>query len=144
MPLQMIVCWISQWSSSGLGLNVFSNWFHKHGETHRTRRVVYTVHTYYIILVFVFFSQKRWENKVQSIKKKRKQQGKSCSLYCRAVCTTRNFYVPKNPRFIIESGFKSRAVYDGSCTVVGTQNMQYEDYQSTLSKRRCLKMRFYK
>ena len=35
-------------------------------------------------------------------------------LYCRAVCITRNFSESQNLRFIIESGFKSRAGYDGA------------------------------
>ena len=42
---------------------------------------------------------------------------KSLGLYCRAVCITRNFSEPQNPRFIIESGFKSRAGYAGTRTV---------------------------
>ena len=33
------------------------------------------------------------------------------------VCITRNFSEPQNLRFIIESGFKSRAGYNGGCTV---------------------------
>ena len=36
-----------------------------------------------------------------------------CGLYCRAVCITN-----QNPRFIIESGFKSRAGYNGARTVI--------------------------
>ena len=69
------------------------------------------------LLVFVFFSQKRGENKVQSLNlSKRENNGeKSCGLHCRAVCTTRNFSEPKNPRFIIKRSFKSRAGYDGAC-----------------------------
>ena len=34
-----------------------------------------------------------------------------------SVCFTRNFPEPQNPRFIIESGFKSRAGYNGARTV---------------------------
>ena len=40
-----------------------------------------------------------------------------CGLYCRAVCITRNFSELQNPRFIIESGFKSRADYNSTRTV---------------------------
>ena len=40
-----------------------------------------------------------------------------CGLYCRAVCITRNFSESQNPRFIIESSFKSRAGYNGACRV---------------------------
>ena len=47
-----------------------------------------------------------------------------CGLYCRAVSVTdklctkqgKNFWV-QNPRFIIESGLKSKAGYNGACTV---------------------------
>ena len=42
----------------------------------------------------------------------------SWGLHCRAVCITRNFSEPQNPQLIIESGFKSRAGYDGARTVV--------------------------
>ena len=31
----------------------------------------------------------------------------SCGLYCRAVCITRSFSEPQNPRFIIENGYNS-------------------------------------
>ena len=41
----------------------------------------------------------------------------SYGLYCRVVCITRNFFEFQNPRFIIESGFKSRADYNGARTV---------------------------
>ena len=41
----------------------------------------------------------------------------SCGLYCRAVCITRNISESQNPWFIIESGFKSRAGYNGARTV---------------------------
>ena len=32
-------------------------------------------------------------------------------------CITRNFSEPLNPRFIIDSGIKSRAGHNGTCTV---------------------------
>jgi hypothetical protein len=32
---------------------------------------------------------------------------------------SRNFFKPQNPRLINESGFKLRAAYDGTCTIVG-------------------------
>ena len=41
------------------------------------------------------------------------------SLYCRAVCIKRNFSLLQNPRFIIESGFQSRAGYNGTHIVAG-------------------------
>ena len=39
---------------------------------------------------------------------------KKCGLY---YCINRNFSEPQKPHFIIESGFKSRAGYNGTCTV---------------------------
>ena len=36
---------------------------------------------------------------------------------------TRNFFESQNPRFIIESGFKSRAGYNGARTVVSFQTL---------------------
>ena len=47
-----------------------------------------------------------------------------CSLYCRALCNTRNISEPQNPRFIIESGFKSRAGYNDTRRV-GKLNAAY-------------------
>ena len=41
----------------------------------------------------------------------------SWDLYCRAVCIAKNFFEPQNPRFIIESNFKSRAGYNSAHTV---------------------------
>ena len=35
----------------------------------------------------------------------------------RAACITRNFFNTQNPRLINESGLKSRATYDGACTL---------------------------
>ena len=47
-----------------------------------------------------------------------KKWGKlSCSLCCRAVCNTKYFFESQNPRFVIVSGFKSRAGYNAVCTV---------------------------
>ena len=45
--------------------------------------------------------------------------GKNISrgLCCRAAYTAKNFFKTQNPRLINESGFKSRAAYDGACTV---------------------------
>ena len=40
-----------------------------------------------------------------------------CGLYCRAVCITRNISETQYPRFLIQSCFKSRAGYNGACTV---------------------------
>ena len=52
------------------------------------------------------------------VKKGVKQRSKiSLGLLCRALCITRNFCDPQNPLFIIESGFYSRAGYNGPCTV---------------------------
>ena len=45
-----------------------------------------------------------------------KKRGKKCG-YCRAVYNTRNLFETQNPRFIIESGFKSRAGYNGAHTI---------------------------
>jgi hypothetical protein len=39
-------------------------------------------------------------------------------LCCRAAYTTKNFFKTQNPWLINESGFKSRAAYDGARTVV--------------------------
>ena len=60
-----------------------------------------------------------WENKVLNLCKSEK---KSCCLYYKAVCITRNFSEPQNLQFIIKSGFKSRVGYNGACTV---SEMQY-------------------
>ena len=46
-----------------------------------------------------------------------------CSLYCRAVCVTRNISQTQYPRFLIESGFKSRAGYNGACTVLTSHKL---------------------
>jgi hypothetical protein len=61
-------------------------------------------------LVFVFFR----------IYRKVRNRGRlkiSCGIYHRAVCITRNFSEPQNLQFIIKSGFKSRAGYNGAYTV---------------------------
>ena len=42
---------------------------------------------------------------------------------------TRNFSEPQNPRFIIKSGFNSRAGYDGAHTVVELQKQKTHSTQ---------------
>ena len=48
-----------------------------------------------------------------------------CGLYCRAVSVTDNLCIKQgnsqNPRFIIKSGFRSRASYNGAHTIKVTQ-----------------------
>ena len=44
-------------------------------------------------------------------------QKKCCGLCCRAAIISWFFFKTQNPRLINESGFKSRAAYDGACTV---------------------------
>ena len=48
----------------------------------------------------------------------RKKGQISCGLRCRAVFIRRKLSEPQNPWFIIKSGFKSRAGYDGARTVI--------------------------
>ena len=50
----------------------------------------------------------------------------NCGLYCRVVCNTRTFSEPHNPRFIIESGFKSRADYNGVRNVFRSPNVAHQ------------------
>ena len=38
----------------------------------------------------------------------------SCGFYCRVACITRNFSESQTPRFIFESGFKSRTGHNGT------------------------------
>ena len=54
----------------------------------------------------------------------------SCGIYCRALCSTRNFSKSQNLRFIIKSGFKPRAGYNGTRTVIQKQftSTKYNDY----------------
>ena len=46
---------------------------------------------------------------------------KCCGLCYRAACITKNFLKTHNPQLINESGFKSRAAYDGACMVYGME-----------------------
>ena len=57
------------------------------------------------------------ENKEQFLNLS-KSEKINCGLRYRAVCIPRNFSEPQNPQFIIESGFKSRAGYNGARRVV--------------------------
>ena len=46
---------------------------------------------------------------------------KCCGLCCREVYITRNVFRTQNLQLINESGFKSRAAYDGACMVYGME-----------------------
>ena len=63
--------------------------------------------------------EKRWENALDFFM--HIQEKKCCGLCCRAAYITRNFFKTQNPRLINESGFKSRAAYDGARTVAKNQ-----------------------
>ena len=58
-----------------------------------------------------------------------KNEKMSCGIYCRALCITRNFSKSQNLRFIIKSGFKPRAGYNGTRTVIQKQftSTKYND-----------------
>ena len=47
----------------------------------------------------------------------------------------KNFSGPQNPRFIIESGFKSRAVFNGACTVYQIEVLQFAMPIEALGKK---------
>ena len=51
-----------------------------------------------------------------------------CGLCCRAACITRNFFKTQNPQLINESGFNSRAAYNGVRTVLA-YNVHIPDYE---------------
>ena len=82
----------------------------------------------YIHTSFCFFRQKK-EGKTRCMVfisiKKCKNRGKSCGLYCRAVCNTRNFSEPKNLWFIFKSSFISKVGFNGTSTVYVWQRLHF-------------------
>ena len=63
--------------------------------------------------------KKVWFLKSEKIGKKNAK--KCCGLCCRAAIISWFFFKAQNPRLINESGFKSRAAYDGPRTVVSEE-----------------------
>ena len=73
-----------------------------------------------MVKTFFFPSIKKWKNRG----KNRVSVQKCCGLWCRAVYITRGLFCrTQNPWLINESGFKSRAGYNGASTVFKFTNM---------------------
>ena len=82
------------------------------------------------VLVFVFYLRKIIYRQIKKRCSFLNQLPKSIyisrCLYCKAVCITRDFSESQNPRFINESIFKSRTVYNGACTVHQWKSCMWE------------------